>query len=75
MTHCTNCLFWDEETAEDNAEGQAICRYWTIYIERPQGVKRLCLVRTAGDEYCPRFCQKSVSKITDHILFSEASKN
>lgn len=71
MSHCVSCRFWDEETAEDNAEGEGVCAFWSAYVETAKGVRRLCVTRTRGDERCPQFSPRvaiaptQVTSVTD----------
>jgi hypothetical protein len=56
---CVECRFWEEETADDNTDGLAIC------------LKRTCatlgsnvvVVRTRGDDSCDKFRPLTVDNL------------
>ena len=55
---CTNCVHWDEETAEDNVGGLAICTLLSPTLLDIRDWKRVAEVRTRGDERCDKFTPK-----------------
>lgn len=51
MNYCCQCMFWEAESASDNADGRAICLKLTEETT-VGGLKRLCIIRTTGDHSC-----------------------
>lgn len=74
MPCCTNCLHWDEESAEDNVEGLGLCLHPDLEQDYPDslpahlsnGNKAVILLRSRGDYSCPLFQGKTVTPAPTH---------